>query len=123
MTDVHSVKGMCKMVWGVLLVAGILEVVWASFLKYADSLLDWILILFLILISFLLLLQSYKKIPAAVAYTVFVGIGTAGTYFVGFFLGESFSFRQILFLLLLLAGITGMTIFTKEETEETRGDY
>ncbi|MFD6442745.1 DMT family transporter, partial [Peribacillus sp. NPDC060186] len=73
-------------------------------------------------VSFILLIRSYKTIPVAAAYTVFVGIGTVGTYFVGIYLGEPFSFSQIFFLMILLAGIIGMKTFTKKDTEETRGE-
>lgn len=83
--------------WVLVLIAGLLEVVWASSLKHADSLLDWIIIFILIAISFLLLIRSYRKIPMAAAYTVFVGIGTVGTYMTGIVLGESFSSPDVLF--------------------------
>ncbi|KXZ17457.1 hypothetical protein AXI59_07895 [Bacillus nakamurai] len=109
------------MYWLFVLIAGLLEVVWASALKYADSLFDWIIIFLLIAVSFLLLIRSYKKIPMAAAYTVFVGIGTVGTYVTGIFLGESFSIGQIFFLTLLLSGILGMKLFTKEN--KTRGEH
>ncbi|MBT2573076.1 multidrug efflux SMR transporter [Bacillus sp. ISL-51] len=109
------------MYWLLVLIAGLLEVVWASALKYADSLFDWIIIFLLIAVSFLLLIRSYKKIPMAAAYTVFVGIGTVGTYVTGVFLGESFSIGQIFFLTLLLSGILGMKLFTKEN--KTRGEH
>ncbi|WP_456279751.1 multidrug efflux SMR transporter [Bacillus sp. K7] len=108
--------------WVLVLIAGLLEVVWASSLKHADSLLDWIMILILIAISFMLLIRSYRKIPMAAAYTVFVGIGTVGTYITGFVLGESFSAAQMFFLALLLAGILGMKLFTKESKTQSGGD-
>ncbi len=85
------------MYWSLVLIAGLLEVVWASALKHADSLFDWIGIFLLIAVSFLMLIRSYKKIPMVAAYTVFVGIGTVGTYVTGVILGESFSIGQIFF--------------------------
>ncbi|MEC1651840.1 SMR family transporter [Bacillus vallismortis] len=108
--------------WVLVLIAGLLEVVWASSLKHADSLLDWIMILILIAISFMLLIRSYRKIPMAAAYTVFFGIGTVGTYITGVVLGESFSAAQMFFLALLLAGILGMKLFTKESKTQSGGD-
>ncbi|PJY99550.1 MULTISPECIES: DMT family transporter [Bacillus] len=108
--------------WVLVLIAGLLEVVWASSLKHADSLLDWLMILILIAISFMLLIRSYRKIPMAAAYTVFVGIGTVGTYITGVVLGESFSAAQMFFLALLLAGILGMKLFTKENKTQSGGD-
>ncbi|GHH99844.1 DMT family transporter [Neobacillus kokaensis] len=104
--------------WVLVFIAGILEVAWASSLKHADSLLDWLITIILIIISFILLIRSYKTIPVAAAYTVFVGIGTVGTFLTGIFLGESFSFDQIFFLMILLAGIIGMKTFTKKESQD-----
>lgn len=108
------------MKWLLVVIAGILEVLWASGLKYANTLLEWIITFILILVSFILLIYSYKKIPVAAAYTVFVGIGTAGTYLMGGYLGEPFSITQIIFLLILLTGIVGMKTFTNEN--ESRGE-
>ncbi|MEH7108993.1 MULTISPECIES: DMT family transporter [Bacillaceae] len=102
------------MKWFMIFLAGILEVLWASFLKYADSISDWVITVLLIAVSFTMLIRSYKTIPVAAAYTVFVGIGTVGTYLLGIYLGEAFSMKQILFLMILLMGIVGMKTFTKE---------
>lgn len=125
MTDSHSfdLRGVHEMKWLLVFVAGVLEIVWASGLKYADSLLDWSITITLIAVSFILLIRSYKVIPVAAAYTVFVGIGTVGTYFVGMILGESFSIGQIFFLIILLAGIIGMKTFTKNNNDQKRGEY
>lgn len=122
MTDIHSIGEVIKMSWLLVFVAGILEVVWASGLKYADTLLDWVITIILIAVSFILLIRSYKTIPVTAAYTVFVGIGTVGTYTVGIYLGESFSINQIFFLIILLVGIIGMKTFTKKDVEKKRGE-
>ncbi|MBA4535725.1 hypothetical protein H1Z61_00895 [Bacillus aquiflavi] len=104
--------------WLFVLLGGSLEVVWASCLKYANSLGDWTIIGLLIAVSFILLIRAYKTIPVAAAYSVFVGIGTVGTYITGIFLGEPYSIKQILFLFLLLIGIIGLQLTTKETTKE-----
>lgn len=110
------------MKWLLVFAAGILEVMWASGLKYADSFLDWTVTTVLIAVSFILLIRSYKVIPVAAAYTVFVGIGTVGTYILGVIMGEPFSVTQVFFLVILLAGIIGMKTFTKQENTEARGE-
>ncbi|MGV3263634.1 DMT family transporter [Cytobacillus oceanisediminis] len=110
------------MKWLLVFAAGILEVMWASGLKYADSFLDWTITTVLIAVSFILLIRSYKVIPVAAAYTVFVGIGTVGTYILGVIMGEPFSVTQVFFLVILLAGIIGMKTFTKQENTEARGE-
>ena len=108
--------------WLLVLVAGVLEVIWASGLKHADTIFDWLMVIILIAVSFILLIRSYKTIPIAAAYTVFVGVGTVGTYFIGILLGEPFSTGQIFFLMILVAGIIGMKTSTKGDNEKTRGE-
>lgn len=103
------------MAWILVLAAAVLEIVWASGLKYADTFVEWVGIFLLITISYVLLIQSYKRIQVAIAYTVFVGIGTIGTYVIGIYLGEAFSIPQILFLIILLVGIIGMKLSTGDE--------
>jgi paired small multidrug resistance pump len=91
---------------------------WASMLKYADSVTMWGLVFILIMASFLLLIKAYKVIPVGIAYAVFVGLGTIGTYVVSVaFLGESISTWQIIFLVLLLIGIIGLKFTTKGESK------
>lgn len=104
--------------WVLVVVAAALEILWASMLKYADSFAMWALVFILIAASFLMLIKAYKAIPIATAYAVFVGIGTLGTYAVSvMFLGEPVSVRQIIFLLILLIGIIGLKLTTKEAGE------
>ena len=105
------------MSWILVLVAALLEIVWATGLKYASTGLEWLGVFALITISYIMLIQTYKKLPVAIAYTVFVGIGTIGTYIMGVLLGEPYSLPQIGFLLLLLTGIIGMKLSTKDKEE------
>jgi paired small multidrug resistance pump len=108
--------------WLIVFIAGLLEIVWASYLKYADSYFDWIMTIVLIGISFILLIRAYRTIPVAIAFTVFVGIGTIGTYIVGVFLGEPYTIRQLFSLLVLLTGVVGVKVFTKSEEAAVRSD-
>lgn len=104
--------------WILVILGGSLEVVWATALKHADSILDWVIIGLLIAVSFIMLIRAYQTIPVAPAYSVFVGIGTVGTYLAGIFLGEPYSLKQIFFLFILVSGIIGLQLVTKEETKE-----
>ena len=71
---------------------------WVSMLKYTESVGMWILVFVLVAGSFLLLIQAYKVIPVGIAYSVFVGLGTVGTYAVSvLFLGEAISKWQTFF--------------------------
>lgn len=105
------------MAWILVLIASVLEIIWATGLKFASTTLEWIGVFVLITVSYVMLIQTYKRLPVAIAYTVFVGIGTIGTYVLGVILGEPYSLPQIGFLLLLLTGIIGMKLSTKDEKE------
>jgi paired small multidrug resistance pump len=110
------------MSWFLVLAAGALEVVWASSLKIASTPLQWIGVIFLIGLSFFLLIQAYKTIPVAIAYAVFVGIGTIGTYVVGIYMGDPFSPTQAVALIGVLIGIIGVKVFSKGEETEAKGE-
>ncbi|MGN1402541.1 MAG: DMT family transporter [Bacillus sp. (in: firmicutes)] len=104
--------------WLLVILAGVVEVIWAVGLKYADSLLAWGGTVLLIFLSFVMLIQSTKTLPVATVYAVFTGIGTAGTVLVGMTVfGEPFSWIKIFFLLLLIFGILGLKLVTGEKEE------
>lgn len=106
--------------WLLVILAGILEVLWAMGLKYADDLLTWAGTFFLIYLSFLILMKAIKLVPVATAYAVFTGIGTAGTVVIDMFVfGEPFSWLKVAFIMLLLVGVLGLKLVTasKEEGE------
>lgn len=109
--------GKITLAWLMVIVAAALEIVWATGLKFASTPIEWVGVFILITVSYIMLIQTYKRLPVAIAYTVFVGIGTIGTYVLGVILGEPYSLPQIGFLLLLLTGIIGMKLSTKEEKE------
>lgn len=103
------------MAWLWVICAAILEIIWASGLKHADSIGDWLCITVLISVSFLMLIKAYQDLPVAIAYSVFVGIGTIGTAMTSaFFWGEPISIDQMLFLGILLVGIIGLKLTIKE---------
>lgn len=105
--------------WIYIILAGIIEILWAIGLKYSNSFMDWILVGSLICLSFFLLSQAIKKVPVATAYAVFTGIGTAGTVLVGmFYFNETFSWSKIFFIIILLTGILGLKLVTAESDKK-----
>ncbi|WP_241665213.1 DMT family transporter [Peribacillus simplex] len=68
--------------WAYVIIAGIIEVMWAMGLKYSNNLITWAGTFFLIYVSFVVLMKATKKLPVATVYAVFTGIGTAGTVLV-----------------------------------------
>jgi len=106
--------------WMLVILAGIIEVSWATGLKHSSSSIEWFITISLLVLSFYVLIQATKNVPVATAYAVFTGIGTAGTTLVEMiFFGEAFSLMKIGFILLLLAGVIGLKLVTKEtDTKE-----
>lgn len=101
--------------WIFIILAGIIEVLWAIGLKHSNSFMGWIGVGFLICLSFVLLFEATKKLPVATVYAVFTGIGTVGTVVIGMvYFNEAFSWSKILFIIILLTGILGLKIVTPE---------
>ncbi|TWT26284.1 multidrug efflux SMR transporter [Planomicrobium sp. CPCC 101110] len=101
--------------WMLVIVAGLIEILWATGLKHASSLMAWLGIALLIYISFVVLLKALEKVPVATAYAVFTGIGTAGTVIVETVIfGEPFSWSKLLFIGMLLAGVIGLKLVTPD---------
>ena len=78
--------------WALLLLAGLLEVVWAAGLKTTDGfsrLWPSLGVIVVAWLSFWLLGLAMRQLPAGTAYAVWVGIGAAGTVVAGIvLLGE-----------------------------------
>jgi len=100
------------MAWLYLVFAGVLEVVWATFLKLSDgfSRLGYSIITVMGMIaSFYLLSQATKTLPLGTAYAIWTGIGALGAVLVGvLFFKEPISAPRAIFAALLLAGIVGL---------------
>jgi paired small multidrug resistance pump len=59
-----------------------------------------------------------RKLPVGTVYAVFVGLGTAGTVLSEIiFFGEPFKVEKIILILLLLAGVIGLKLVTKDEIQ------
>ena len=98
--------------WVILLVAALLEIVWAIALKEADGfskLGPTVVGLVAAATSFALLTFALRQLPIGTAYAVWVGIGAVGVAAVGIIArGESASPPRLLFLGLILVGVAGL---------------
>ena len=71
-----------------------------------------------IAVSFYLMIMAGKTLPVGTVYAVFVGLGTAGTVIADIlFFGESFNIAKIGLIALLLIGVVGLKLVTKEQEE------
>jgi quaternary ammonium compound-resistance protein SugE len=102
------------MAWLVLVVAGLLEVVWALGLKVTDGftrLVPSVVTIVAIVGSMLLLARAARTIPIGTAYAVWVGIGALGAAIGGaIFFKEPTSALRVMFLVLLMASIVGLKV-------------
>ncbi len=102
------------MSWILLIIAGVLEIVWAYFMKkslgFTKPLPSSVCIVTMIM-SFSLLSISMRTLPLGTAYTVWTGIGAVGTFAVGIaMLGESAAAMRLAAAGLIVAGIVLMKL-------------
>ncbi len=100
--------------WIWILLAGLCEIAWAAGLKLSDGLRRPYVsaaTIAVMMLSFALLAQGMRRLPAGTSYAVWTGIGAAGTALVGVvFLGESASPARLASLSLIVAGIVGLKL-------------
>ena len=106
------------MAWAYLTIAGILEIIWASFMKQSDGFTKlWpsVITITTMIASFWLLSVAMKTLPLGTAYTVWVGIGAIGAFMVGvFFLGEQADMMRIFAAGFIVLGIILMKISSSD---------
>ncbi|MBK4114852.1 quaternary ammonium compound efflux SMR transporter SugE [Pluralibacter gergoviae] len=102
------------MSWLILIIAGLLEVVWAVGLKYTHGfsrLMPSVITLVAMVASMALLSWAMKTLPVGTAYAIWTGIGAVGAAIPGILLlGESASPARLVSLLLIVCGIIGLKL-------------
>jgi quaternary ammonium compound-resistance protein SugE len=100
------------MAWIFLLVAGLLEIVWAFTMKLSEGFTRpaaSVVTLLAMFASFGLLSVAMKTLPLGTAYTVWTGIGAVGSFIVGIaVLGEPASAMRITAAVLIVSGLVLM---------------
>lgn len=105
--------------WIKVFIAAFFEVFWVIGLKHADDFWSWTGTVISIIVSFYLMIMAGRKLPVGTVYAVFVGLGTAGTVFSEIiFFGEPFKVGKIILILILLAGVVGLKLVTKDKVQE-----
>lgn len=102
------------MAWVYLVLAGVLEVVWAVGLKYSEGFSKFwpsVLTIVATVASFWLLALSLKQLPLGTAYAIWVGIGVVGTAIFGMLIfKEPATVMRLLCIGLIMAGIVGLKL-------------
>ena len=102
--------------WIILICAGMFEVGWAIGLKYTEGFTRfwpsvWTVIA--MAVSLWLLGIAMKDIPLGTAYSVWVGVGAAGTVILGIvLLGEPANVWRLASIALIIIGIIGLKLST-----------
>jgi len=100
--------------WINLILAGLLEIVWAFFMKKSAGftlLVPSLITIGTMIASFALLSFAMRSLPLGTAYTVWTGIGAVGAFAVGVaVLGEAANPGRLAAATLILSGIVLMKL-------------
>ena len=104
--------------WIILVLAGIFEVTWAIAMKYSNGftiLLPSVITAVGYIASAIFLALALKHLPLGTAYAMWTGFGIVGTSMLGVFLfHDKLSAPQIMCICLIILGITGLKLLSKE---------
>ena len=100
--------------WIWLVMAGLLEIVWAYTMKLSDGFTRGgytLLTLVVMAASFGLLSMAMKSLPLGTAYAIWTGIGAVGAFIVGvMFLGEQLTLMRVGAAVLIVSGLVLMKL-------------
>lgn len=101
-----------QVAWIALVAAGLLDVGWAISMKYAEGYTrpGWSIVSLVQLAAFVYLLgRALQVLEIGVAYSVWTGIGAAGTLVMGIWLfGEALSALKVAGIVLIISGIVAL---------------
>jgi quaternary ammonium compound-resistance protein SugE len=102
------------MAWVLLILAGVLEVVWAYFMKQSHGFtkpLPSIVTFVTMIASFALLSVAMRALPLGTAYMIWTGIGAIGAFLVGILvLDEAASAMRWGAAVLIVTGLVAMKL-------------
>jgi len=100
--------------WAYLILAGVLEIGFASMLKLTEGftkIVPTLIFLVFAIGSFYSLTKAIEAIPVGTAYAIWTGIGAFGTILLGIFLyQEPAGILRLFFLFTLIASIIGLKL-------------
>ena len=101
-----------QIAWFLLLIAGLLEIVWAVGLKFTEGFTrPWpsVLTLVAMVLSVALLAHIVRVLPVGTAYAVWTGIGALGTFLVGIAVfGEPSNALRVGCIAMIVVGTLGL---------------
>lgn len=107
------------MAWVYLFVAGLLEVVWAYYMKQSagfSRLWPSVICIGAMIVSFALLSLSMRALPLGTAYAVWTGIGAVGAFAVGaWLLHEPLNLMRVSAAAMIVGGLILMKLATPDQ--------
>lgn len=104
------------MAWVYLLLAGLVEIIWTTALKYSNGFTRVIPIVIILVsgsVSLYWLSLAMKSIPLGTSYAVWTGIGSIGAAIIGImFFNDPVNFGRLFSLALVVLGIIGLKVFS-----------
>ena len=104
------------MSWFYLLIAGLLEIVWAIGLKYTAGftrVLPSVITIAAMVASVWFLALALRTIPVGTGYAIWTGIGAVGTAMLGMvLLGEPATMARLFCIGVIVAGIFGLKLLS-----------
>lgn len=111
-----------RIAWVCLIAAGLIEIIWAYFMKQSYGFtkpVPTLITAFFLFLSFFMLERGIRTFGIGLSYAVFTGIGIAGTTLLGiFFLGEGVSDAKLISLSILVIGILGLKFCEKNDDDD-----
>jgi quaternary ammonium compound-resistance protein SugE len=102
------------MSWFLLLIAGLLEVAWATGLKTSEGFTRFWPSVFTVVTalgSFVLLAIAMRQLPLGTAYAVWTGIGAVGAFVFGVvMMGEALTVARVASASLIVIGLVGLKL-------------
>lgn len=85
-------------------------------MKHVHSVIGTLIVVAIIILSFYLMIDASKNIPAGTTYAVYVGLGSLFVVLAGVLLfHEAFSWTKLIFVILLTIGVIGLKMVTDYE--------
>lgn len=107
------------MEWIFLLIAGILEIVWAYTLDLSQGfsiLIPTLITIVLVLVCFYCLEKAVAKLGIGISYACFTAMGTVGTYVLGVVRQvQTINLGSIISLCILIFGIIGLKVTSSKK--------
>lgn len=101
------------MAWVLLIIAAVLEPIWAGLLKHSNGFTrgdgSGVLAVLTSIASFALLSRALRSLPLGTCYAVWAGLGAAGTTLLGiWWFRESYQPLRLVWIFLIVLGVIGL---------------